>query len=197
MLVSSFRGKRFIIIGICFIVCALTFGVRLTEYILTGKVFGDSWLTDLSLVVVPLMSMWQILPVVYYIYICSFLRLSFKNLKEKLENDIDLMKQPIKHYYDRFIHLTVGTHLFSEFIGPFVFFTLGLAVVVLCFTIYFVINSDMALQIPQNATEAEIVNIRFIPVWAGIQICAALASILAFCIAGLRVNEMVKKLFFY
>ncbi len=49
----------------------------------------------------------------------------------------------------------------------------------------------MALQLRENATYIDYVDVKFLPVWAGIQILTAFATLFAYCVAGCRVNEMV------
>ncbi len=70
-------------------------------------------------------------------------------------------------------------------------FGLGLSIAVLCLTTYFVINVDLAIQVPENATDVDVIGSRFIPVWAGIQIVTALCTLLTYCVVGFRANEAV------
>ncbi len=191
MLVSSIRFKRFLMFTLISSIFLITCGVRLAQYILMGQKPGKFWLMDVSLLLVPFMSVWQILPVIYYVYICSVLRYSFQCIRERMDNDKTLSKKPLKFYLEKFCHLTEATRHFSEFMGPTILFGLGISIAVLCLTAYFLIYSDMALQLPENATYIDYIDVKFLPVWAGIQILTAFATLFAYCVAGCRVNEMV------
>ena len=97
-------------------------------------------------------------------------------------------------YYRHYLMLCKCVFTMGRFLNPFIFFSLAISVIVLCLTIYFVINADIAIQVHPNATTLEKVSIYFFPLWAGLQILTAILYVVTISLAGLRTNEQVRTL---
>ncbi len=63
---------------------AIHFSGRLAEYILIGMRPLEDALSDLSLLLVPLMSLWQMVPLFYFYLVCNVFAHWFSQLKHAL-----------------------------------------------------------------------------------------------------------------
>ncbi len=92
------RGRRFLI-ALCVFVGLVPFGGRLSQFILGGEQFGQFWLADFSLLLVPTITILQFLPLFYFVYLNSLLRFWFRRLEKLLSADEKCCNFSLNFYY--------------------------------------------------------------------------------------------------
>lgn len=176
----------FALTGFSFLV---PFAMRASEYFLLETI-GEVLVSDLSLLFVPLLSVWQLMPLFYYLLITSLLQWYFRKLRLRIQNDPDLTDHPLEFYYRLYLRLTKSVSTLGAFFNPVAFFSISTSVVVLCLTIYFLTNAKEIII--RDGPDDEKLASYFYVSWSGVHILVAVAYVLTMCVAGWRTNERAR-----
>ncbi len=167
------------------------FATRLLQYVMMENQLFGFWLNDISLVLAPLLSIWQLLPLFYFLYIQFTMRFWFKSLRKSLGGDPNIGSS-LPSAYEIYYGITESCRIMGNFFNPFIFFSLANSIAVLCIVIYFCINGDVdILEMPEDASLKTRAEAYFIPVWALYQILTAVLYLLCISISGYKTNEEV------
>lgn len=91
------------------------FTLRVVEFVVTGEQLGTTAISDLSMILVPLISMWGTIPLFYFLMIEHLIMCWCKMLKRHMVHHRDATagsRLTLKFYYRKFISLCalqVGT----------------------------------------------------------------------------------------
>ena len=191
-----------VVIGLVLVTFACTLAVRITEFVALGDRLGRSFLIDTSLILVPLLSLWNLVPLFYYELVNRVARFWSKALAKQIHEGTLDQGRSLRFYYRLFIKITRLQAAIGDVFNPFVLMSLGWSVFSLCLTIYFVTQADETMYEPPRRpgiSAAQWVNIKakwiivvyFNLIWSIIQICIAIAHILVICASGTHTNECV------
>lgn len=203
---SSFRYKikfRFRFVHLILLVALfllVPFAIRISSVMFLAEKLGTNWVADVSLILVPMLSMWQMLPLYYY-YVTTaaltkwFCYLSYKiNSKCQSESDQNDNQQILKSYLEIFRKMTKAVFVLDTFFNPFVFFSIGISLTVLCITIYYITALNDLVSTSKGAVYGNSVNTYYFVVWTGLQVLAAVAYLLVICTGGWRTNESARRI---
>ncbi|KAI1698580.1 hypothetical protein DdX_17828 [Ditylenchus destructor] len=160
------------------------------------------WLTDYSFVLVPLFSVWNLLPLLYYVLcnrlVCFWARL----LEQSMLAEHKHRKYSLKFYYQQFLRITEAQKAIGGLFNPFVLFSLSWSLTILCLTIYFITQPTSSLS--QPITESQIRSetfrrmlterVRLNLGWSFLQIIVALTHICVICATGTVTNEQTRNI---
>ncbi|VDK61386.1 unnamed protein product [Anisakis simplex] len=185
-----------IIVSLAFVA---PFTLRVFEFVYTHERFLDSWMTDVSFILVPLLTVWNVVPLVYYELCNRIVRSWCRVLARSLRSEHHQRHYTLKFYYELFLRITSVQEAIGDLFNPFIMFSLAWSLVILSLTIYFLTEPSSSLVEPLSAfqfrSEAirEHLNrkVRFTLAWASIQILAAIAYIFTICSTGMQTNEEV------
>lgn len=194
LVVRNAKFQSYGTISVCFVI---PFGLRLSQYILQGEQPGDMWFSDLSLLLVPVLSLWQILPLYYFYLTNSILRRWFDRLNWHLSKETDFENRTLGDYIRTYQMLTNAVYLLGTFFNLFVFFSMGLSLSVMCITIYYVTAAGDIYRNAHTLEYVEMLNTYYSPAWTGLQISVAVAYLLVFCVCGWRTNEGARRISTY
>uniref|UniRef100_A0A914W540 Gustatory receptor n=1 Tax=Plectus sambesii TaxID=2011161 RepID=A0A914W540_9BILA len=136
-------GQRFF----CFIILSalIPMSLRAIEYIWMSEQPGESLLNDLSLVLVPLLSIWNMIPLAYFWVINVMLRSYFRALHQALRKDVHLREKSLRFYFNQFRKLSQMTTKMTLLFTPFLAFTIFWTVLTLCLSINFLTQTGKFL----------------------------------------------------
>ncbi len=77
----------------------------------------------------------------------------------------------------------------GNFFNPFMFFSMTISIMMICLTIYFITNAEVAVTVSPDSPLIVKMSTYFFPFWAGLQILAAIIYILSIFITGMKTNE--------
>uniref|UniRef100_A0A914XIL8 Gustatory receptor n=1 Tax=Plectus sambesii TaxID=2011161 RepID=A0A914XIL8_9BILA len=186
--------SRSIFLASVFVAAFLPFVARVAQYSLFSFEPFEDWLNDISVLLVPMLSLWQLVPLFYFVYINRLVCFWFRQLDGAIKRDAKLQKHEMDFYYRRFLQLCNCVTLISRFFSPFIFGSLAVCLAMLCLTIYFFVNAEVAITIEPNATQTEVIATIFFPLWAGLQIVTAIAYVICIAIAGMKTNEQARSI---
>lgn len=171
--------------------------VRVIEVVVTEAPL-DHPLTIVAWMAVPLLRVWQILPLLYYEVINSTARHWFKQLNEIIRKDSNLQRNSLAFYYQQFLSVTNVVVKLGFWLNPFVFFSLAISVILVCLTIYYVTQTKQALahmSFPDNITDPDqiefIYSNQFKMAYTAVQIVIAATFIVLISVSGRKTNEEV------
>ncbi|KAI6213053.1 Egl-47 [Aphelenchoides besseyi] len=160
------------------------------------------WATDFSFIIVPMLTLWNVLPLFLYVlanrivcYWCRALKKSLK--KEHVQRNFSL-----KFYYEQFLRLTALQKAIGSLFNPVILLSLSWSLSILSLTIYFLTQPTSSLAEPitieqmaseksrKLLTERVYLNLG----WSAIQILVAILHIIAICLTGLKTNEETRKI---
>lgn len=96
------------------------------------------WEILLSFVVVPLLTTWNVLPLVYYVLVNRIVCFWCKTLTNSLKKEQLKRQFSLKFYYAQFLRITTLQKSIGSLFNPFVFFALAWSLLMLSLTIYFI-----------------------------------------------------------
>ncbi|TKR88766.1 hypothetical protein L596_012959 [Steinernema carpocapsae] len=191
-----------IFIFFCFVALAVPFGLNMTEYVVTNSRFLDNIMKDLGLLIVPLLTLWNVLPLIYYELCNRIVRFWCRTMSSSLKKESHKRQFQLKFYYEQFLRITSVQEAIGDMFNPFILFSLAWSLLLLCLTIYFVTQPTSSLLEP--ITEQQIHSelhrqrltraIHFTLGWASLQIFVALAYIFTICTTGMKTNEETRKI---
>ncbi len=177
----------------------LLFLLRIFEFVWAGEKLGSNWQNDLSILLIPLISIWGSLPLIYFAQILYILWYWSHQLHKSVGRQ-SLEQQPIKDPYKRLLQLTNAQSKVSDMFGAWIFGTLAWAVFTLCLSIYFVTHLRHGLfSLPEILTSSytptqvneALLTLQFNVAWSTVQIGVAVLHISIICYLGTTVNEEV------
>lgn len=195
----NMRSKIVLFYALTLITISVPLAIRIVEVVIVEE--DLTFLTVTSFLLVPLLRIWQLLPLFYFEILNSTIRFWFNRLNRSIEKDSSLKQKSLSYYYKQFVSITGVSMQLGFWLNPFLFFSLSFSLVLLCLTIYFLTQTDRALEdaiFPANisAVDEELIyNIyaaQFNLIYTTLQILIAITFILTICISGRRNNEEVK-----
>uniref|UniRef100_A0A914W8I0 Gustatory receptor n=1 Tax=Plectus sambesii TaxID=2011161 RepID=A0A914W8I0_9BILA len=185
-------------------ICALAFvipaSVRGVEFCLMGERLGDKKLADISLILVPMLSVWNIVPLVYYNLMNCIVRCWCRILTQALRSERRTKRYDLRFYYKHFLKISTVQDCISNVFNPFILFSLGWTLFCLCLTIYFITQATSSMDEPvgtlRNAAQQQMWRkiVRFNLVWSSLQIMVAVGYIVTICGTGTKTNEETRRI---
>ncbi|CAD6196432.1 unnamed protein product [Caenorhabditis auriculariae] len=188
-----------------FTICAvvgITFALKVVEFISTEQSLGNNLLMDSSFIIVPLLSLWNIIPLLYYHLYNHLIRFYCNTLINSLNMEHKKRHFSLKFYYEQFLRITNVQEAVGNLFNPFLLFSLAWSLLVLCLTIYFLTQPHSSLMVPIAAEQ--ITNprtrylltrsVHFFICWAAIQIVTAVLHIVVICSTGMKTNETTRQI---
>uniref|UniRef100_A0A915DA00 Uncharacterized protein n=1 Tax=Ditylenchus dipsaci TaxID=166011 RepID=A0A915DA00_9BILA len=160
------------------------------------------WLCDYSFVLVPLFSVWNTLPLLYYFMcnriICFWCRLLEQSMLQEHKN----RRYSLKFYYQQFLRIADAQKSVGSLFNPFILFSLAWSLIMLCLTIYFITQPTSSLAEPITESQIRSESFRRLLTervwlnlgWSAIQIVVATANIVVICATGTITNEMTRNI---
>ncbi|KAE9552983.1 hypothetical protein FO519_003787, partial [Halicephalobus sp. NKZ332] len=169
--------------------CFRIFEVRILDGSFKDEIF--------SFFVVPLLTAWNVLPLMYYFLCNRMVRFWCRVLRKSLKKEHSKRTFSLKFYYQQFLRVTAVQETIGNTFNPFVLFSLAWSLLLLCLTIYFMTQPKSSFTEPithiqlHNETLRNILNHRFFvnSGWALIQIIVAILHIVVICWTGMTTNE--------
>ncbi|GMT09961.1 hypothetical protein PFISCL1PPCAC_1258, partial [Pristionchus fissidentatus] len=179
----------------------IPFIYRIIEYVQTGMTLGADYLTDSAFILVPMLTVWNIVPLMYYSLHNKIVRFYLTTLIKALDKEHQRRVFSLKFYYEQFLRITVIQEGIGTFFNPYILFSLSWSVAVLCLTIYFMTQDHASLSQPITAEQfldreqRDILNTRvhFAIGWATIQVIVAALHITIICHTGMLTNERTRQ----
>uniref|UniRef100_A0A914EN01 Uncharacterized protein n=2 Tax=Acrobeloides nanus TaxID=290746 RepID=A0A914EN01_9BILA len=167
----------------------------------TDGLLSSSW-RDPSFILVPLLTAWNILPLLYYHLCNSVARFWCTTLKKTLRREHFKRHYALKFYYEQFLKITAMQETIGDLFNPFVLFSLAWSFMLLSLTIYFVTQPTSSLVEPITAEQVTNESMRnklnekiLINVgWSVIQIIVAILHICVICANGMKTNEETRNI---
>lgn len=189
----NFSLRILLIYGFCGLTVIVPLVVRLLEiHLKESESFGDPY-NLITLIVVPSLRVWQMLPLFYFEALNSVIRLWFEELNEFVRKDSRLLRNSLSFYYKQFLQLTVLVQRVGVWLNPFIFFSLAFNLTLLCFTIHFFIQTGKVLE-AQTDNLQRAYDVGFNLAYTTLQVLLGLLHILTICVGGRKTNEEVQKI---
>ncbi|CAJ0586233.1 unnamed protein product, partial [Mesorhabditis spiculigera] len=177
-----------------------TFALFCVEFISFGSSLGTA--ADASFLIVPMLSLWNIVPLLYYDMYNRIVRFYCRVLISSLDKEHHKRHFSLKFYYEQFLRITNVQEAIGALFNPFVFFSLAWSMAILCLTIYFLTQPASTLVDPispefhKKPGMVELLNkkVAFALGWSLIQVIVAALNILVICSAGMQTNETTREI---
>uniref|UniRef100_A0A914WTM5 Gustatory receptor n=1 Tax=Plectus sambesii TaxID=2011161 RepID=A0A914WTM5_9BILA len=199
------RKLNIFVVAVTVVVLLFVCTIRSGEFYFNQEQLGSHLLVDLSLIIVPLLSLWVILPIVYFEVCNQLVRFWTRQLQQAIKRDGQPgrhARRSVKFYYEQFLHLCGLQNDMSNLFNPFILFALGWSVFSLCLTIYFVTQTDAHFpEIPSNETfsgaesitsQEWFITVSFNMMYGFLQITMAAGHVCVLCFTGTRTNERTR-----
>uniref|UniRef100_A0A0N5C197 Gustatory receptor n=1 Tax=Strongyloides papillosus TaxID=174720 RepID=A0A0N5C197_STREA len=158
-----------------------------------------------SLVVIPLLSIWNMIPLLYYEICNRLIRFWCRHLSEHIEKETQSRKFTIRFYYEQFLRITKLQRAVGNTFNPFIFFCLAWSLILLCFTIYLSTEKidnlveplpDLSRKNVSEEISRRILTQRviFTLLWTSVQVVLSLLNIFVICATGMKTNEQTRKI---
>ncbi|CAD5226131.1 unnamed protein product [Bursaphelenchus okinawaensis] len=162
----------------------------------------SEWLTDVSFILVPLLTAWNMIPLFYYVFCNRVVCYWCKTLKKCIQKEHFKRQFSLKFYYEQFLRITALQKAIGSVFNPIVFFSLAWSLLMLSLTIYFITQPASRLaepitvqQISSERARKELTERVYINLgWSAIQITVAIIHIIFICATGLKTNEETRKI---
>ncbi|KAE9417772.1 hypothetical protein Angca_001301 [Angiostrongylus cantonensis] len=176
------------------------FTFKVVESIYAEQKFGSSMIHDTAFIIVPTLTLWNIIPLLYYNLYNQIVRFYCKTLIESLTKKHRKRHFSLKFYYEQFLRITNVQEAVGNLFNPFILFSLAWSMLILCLTIYFITQPHSSLLEPITPEQITVPDIRrrltrsvhFTICWAGLQVLVALIHISVICHTGMSTNEMTR-----
>ncbi len=205
-----FRLNLYMTLGVL-VTFASIFALRVVMFFMLKEEFGQKLSNDFSLLSAPLLSVWNVIPLIYFHQIHVMIRAWGAQLIGEIRRNYKpqpiqqqrlrspaggARKHSLKFYYQRFVELVELQMATGDFFNPYIAFTFLWSIFILCLMIYFVINAgDSFADPPIPFTAEQMVRwrlvIHFNFAWIGFQIALGIVHLLSICDSGRRTNEEV------
>ncbi|VDM52237.1 unnamed protein product [Angiostrongylus costaricensis] len=181
-------------------ICCYTFVFFITVAFFSIVPFGSSMIHDTAFIIVPTLTLWNIIPLLYYNLYNQIVRFYCKTLIESLTKKHRKRHFSLKFYYEQFLRITNVQEAVGNLFNPFILFSLAWSMLILCLTIYFITQPHSSLLEPITPEQITVPDIRrrltrsvhFTICWAGLQVLVALIHICVICHTGMSTNEMTR-----
>lgn len=153
-----------------------------------------------SFVLLPLLRIWQLLPLAYFVYMGAAMRSWYHEMIAEVHQKPDSID--LQEIFNRFSCLTKINARMAEIFNPFITTSILFPMIQLGLAIYFVTNTDDILGIYSrpNMTDAAIhqatMRSGFELGWAALQVFIAVIFLIVICRTCWRCNEEVKQITF-
>ncbi|CAP36661.2 Protein CBR-EGL-47 [Caenorhabditis briggsae] len=176
--------------------------LKVVEFIGTDQVFGDHILTDSSFILVPVLSLWNIIPLLYYHLYNVLVRFYCRTLIKSMNREHKKRHFSLKFYYEQFTRITNVQEAIGDVFNPLLLFSLAWSLLVLCLTIYFSSEPTSTLLVPitpeqvqnQKVREKLTIAVHVSICWAAYQVIMAILHILIICSTGMMTNETTRQI---
>lgn len=111
--------------------------LKVVEFVGTGEIFGEHILTDCSFILVPVLSLWNIIPLLYYHLYNILVRFYCRTLIKSMNREHKKRHFSLKFYYEQFTRITNVQEAVGDVFNPLLLFSLAWSLLVLCLTLYF------------------------------------------------------------
>lgn len=198
------KYKYFEILSLVAIVFFVPFGIRLSLYLLKNDKLGENWLSDVSLIIVPMFSLWQMLPLYFFYSTTSILCRWFDYLNNQLETNIvhvslhrdtnSDIAVSLKDYVAIWKKLTAAVFLLGTYFNHFIFFSIFITLSVLCSTLHYLSDVKDLFHTAKSVPYEARIGKYYTLIWTGVQVLAAIAYLLVFCCSGWKTNEASRRI---
>lgn len=176
--------------------CSIPLSLKIFQTLFQSSVAsGPIILYIFSFILLPLLRIWQLLPLAYFVYMGSAMRSWYHGINTEILQRPDGVD--FQSIFDRFSCLIKINAKMAGIFNPFITTSILFPMVQLGLAIYFVTNTDDILGIynKPNMTEAEIYQATmrsgFELGWAGLQVFIAIVFLIVICRTCWRCNEEV------
>ncbi|PAV64431.1 hypothetical protein WR25_07019 [Diploscapter pachys] len=166
--------------------------------------FGNNYLQDSSFVIVPFLTIWNIVPLLYYELFNRIVRFYCRALMRSMDMERRKRHFSLKFYYEQFLRITTVQEAIGDLFNPFVLFSFAWSMMILCLTIYFLANIGQGTSLWNPITVEQVysekarkrltTNVHFIMGWASVQVIVAIMHIAIICSTGLKTNESTRQI---
>ncbi|KAL6743380.1 hypothetical protein Aduo_016424 [Ancylostoma duodenale] len=176
------------------------FTFKVFEFIYTDQKLGSSVIQDTAFVIVPTLTLWNLIPLLYYDLYNRMVRFYCRTLIKSLNMEHRKRHFSLKFYYEQFLRITNVQEAVGNLFNPFILFSLAWSMLVLCLTIYFITQPHSSLLEPITPEQITVPDIRrrltrsvhFTICWAALQVIVALMHICIICHTGMNTNETTR-----
>ncbi|EPB74067.1 hypothetical protein ANCCEY_06854 [Ancylostoma ceylanicum] len=176
------------------------FTFKVVEFIYTDQKLGSSVIQDTAFVIVPTLTLWNLIPLLYYDLYNRIVRFYCRTLIKSLSMEHRKRHFSLKFYYEQFLRITNVQEAVGNLFNPFILFSLAWSMLVLCLTIYFITQPHSSLLEPITPEQITVPDIRqrltrsvhFTICWAALQVIVALMHICIICHTGMNTNETTR-----
>ncbi|KAK6757305.1 hypothetical protein RB195_015246 [Necator americanus] len=176
------------------------FTFKVVEFIYTDQKLGSSVIQDTAFIIVPTLTLWNLIPLLYYDLYNRIVRFYCRTLIKSLNLEHRKRRFGLKFYYEQFLRITNVQEAVGSLFNPFVLFSLAWSMLVLCLTIYFITQPHSSLLEPITPEQITVPDIRrrltrsvhFTICWAALQVIVALMNICLICHTGMNTNETTR-----
>ncbi|KAK6056190.1 hypothetical protein COOONC_06306 [Cooperia oncophora] len=178
----------------------MPFTFKVVEFIYTDQKFGTGVIQDTAFIIVPALSLWNVVPLLYYDLYNRLVRFYCRTLIKSLDMEHRKRHFGLKFYYEQFLRITNVQEAVGNLFNPFILFSLAWSMLVLCLTIYFITQPHSSLVEPISPEQITVPEIRrrltrsvhFTICWAGLQVLVAVMHISIICHTGMNTNETTR-----
>lgn len=195
------KYKYYQVIALVVIFFFIPFSIRLSLYLLLKERMGEKWFSDVSLIIVPMLSLWQMVPLFFYSLTLSILVQWFDYLNMQMEMNIVPLNDnsaaiaiPLKEYVALWKKLTKAVFMLGTYFNHFIFLSIFITLGVLCSSLHYMTEVKDLFHTAKTVPYHIRVGKYFILIWTGLQVVAAVAYLLVFCSYGWRTNEAARRI---
>ncbi|CAH04730.1 putative G-protein coupled receptor egl-47 [Caenorhabditis elegans] len=176
--------------------------LKVVEFVGTGEIFGEHILTDCSFILVPVLSLWNIIPLLYYHLYNILVRFYCRTLIKSMNREHKKRHFSLKFYYEQFTRITNVQEAVGDVFNPLLLFSLAWSLLVLCLTLYFLSEPTSTLLVPitpEQVTNPKIreklnITVHVKICWAAYQVVMAILHIIIICSTGMMTNETTRQI---
>uniref|UniRef100_A0AC35TSY9 Gustatory receptor n=1 Tax=Rhabditophanes sp. KR3021 TaxID=114890 RepID=A0AC35TSY9_9BILA len=192
---------QFVSIALVLIATIPSLALRVVEVMAVDGQLYSSFFVNISYCLVPLLTLWNVLPLLYFEICNRLVRFWCRTLVKNIENENKFRKFNIRFYYIQFLKITKVQRLIGRVFNPFIFFSMAFSLLLVVFAIYFLTQQNNSLFEPLSSIQVRnetfrdylTLKVKFTLGWATLQIFIALLYICVICYTGLRTNEQTRK----
>ncbi|CAI4222549.1 unnamed protein product [Auanema sp. JU1783] len=197
--IALYKCVFFFITSIAFMI---PFSFRIIEFFVTKQSLGTGLIQDMAFIIVPLLTVWNVIPLLYYDLFNRIVRFYCQILIKSLNKEHQKRHFSLKFYYEQFLRITNVQEAIGNVFNPFVLFSLAWSMLVLCLTIYFMTQPHSSLLEPITPEQMKNPDSRFLLTrsvhfticWAAIQVVVAVLHISLICSTGMATNETTRQI---
>ncbi|CAJ0950305.1 unnamed protein product, partial [Mesorhabditis belari] len=171
------------------------------EFFSFGEFIHLGSFLDFRFLLVPMLSLWNIVPLLYYDMYNRIVRFYCRILIHSLDKEHLKRHFSLKFYYEQFLRITNVQEAIGGLFNPYLFFSLAWSMAILCLSIYFVTqpSEDIFVTIAPEyqSVDFQILikkKVKFAMSWSFIQVFVASLNVLMICWSGMQTNETTREI---